>query len=71
MGQVTATLAEAMANRGLNLAAAAALFEQAFIAAVLERHNGNYSHAAHGLGIHRNTLRSKLRRANNGSRHDD
>lgn len=55
-------LSQAFLDRGLTLAEAASLFEHGFITAVLGRHSGNLSQAAQTLGIHRNTLRSKLRR---------
>lgn len=62
MGRAASALAEAMVSRGLSLFEAAALFEHTFISKVLELNGGNCSHAAQVLGIHRNTLRSKMRR---------
>jgi Fis family transcriptional regulator len=36
--------------------------ESHFLRQVLQRHDGNQSRAAAALGIHRNTLRNKMRR---------
>jgi two-component system response regulator AauR len=59
-------VADAMLDRGLDLEAAIAAFEAKYVRAALERHSGNLSQAAQALGIHRNTLRAKLKR--NGAR---
>jgi DNA-binding NtrC family response regulator len=61
-----ATLADALLDRGLDLADAVKIFETRYLQAAVERHEGNISRASAILGIHRNTLRSKLQR--NGHR---
>jgi DNA-binding NtrC family response regulator len=61
-----ATLADALLDRGLNLTDAIKIFETRYLQAAVERHEGNISRASAVLGIHRNTLRSKLQR--NGHR---
>lgn len=66
MGEAFASLADAMLDRGLGLEEALAALEGRYVRAAVERHGGNLSQAAHALGIHRNTLRAKLKR--NGAR---
>jgi len=66
LGDTVASVADAMLDRGLDLEAAIAAFEAKYVRAALERHSGNLSQAAQALGIHRNTLRAKLKR--NGAR---
>jgi DNA-binding NtrC family response regulator len=66
LGDTVASLADALLDRGLDLEAAVAAFEAKYVRAALERHDGNLSQAAQALGIHRNTLRAKLKR--NGAR---
>jgi DNA-binding NtrC family response regulator len=66
LGDALARLAEALLTRGVPLQDAMDAFELRFLKAAVHRHGGNLSHAATELGIHRNTLRSKLQR--NGRR---
>jgi DNA-binding NtrC family response regulator len=66
LGDAVSSLADALLDRGLDLEAAVAAFEAKYVRAALERHDGNLSQAAQALGIHRNTLRAKLKR--NGAR---
>lgn len=66
LGDSFATVTDALLDRGISLEEAVAAFEARLVRAALERHGGNLSQAALTLGIHRNTLRSKLHR--NGSR---
>jgi DNA-binding NtrC family response regulator len=61
-----AKLADALLDRGLDLTDAVKIFETRYLQAAVERHEGNISRASAVLGIHRNTLRSKLQR--NGHR---
>jgi DNA-binding protein Fis len=51
-----------MVAGGIRLEEALREFEIHFINQVLRQHNGNQSRAAEALGMHRNTLRNKLRR---------
>ena len=66
LGDNIAILADALLDRGLELDEAVGAFEARYLRAALARHGGNLSQAAQSLGIHRNTLRSKLQR--NGGR---
>ncbi len=49
-----------MIEKGIKLEEAKEEFEKRFIAAALEKRRGNKTKAAKLLGIHRNTLHSKL-----------
>ena len=51
-----------MVGGGIHMDEAVREVETHFLRQVLQRHQGNQSKAAADLGIHRNTLRSKLRR---------
>lgn len=62
MKQEMESLADEMVAGGIRLEEALRELEIHFIKQVLHRHNGNQSRAAEALGIHRNTLRNKLRR---------
>lgn len=66
LGDAITRIAEALAARGVPLGDAVDAFELRFLQAAVRRHGGNLSQAAAELGIHRNTLRSKLHR--NGCR---
>ncbi|MCU0292005.1 MAG: helix-turn-helix domain-containing protein [Thermoanaerobaculaceae bacterium] len=66
LGDALTRLADALLARGVPLQDAMDAFELRFLKAAVHRHGGNLSHAATELGIHRNTLRSKLQR--NGRR---
>jgi DNA-binding NtrC family response regulator len=68
VGQSLATVAGALLDRGVRLDEAMASFEAGYLRGALDRHNGNLSQAAAALGIHRNTLRAKLRRDGRGRR---
>lgn len=59
-------LTDALLDRGLDLADALRIFESRYVRAAVDRHEGNLSRASAVLGVHRNTLRSKLQR--NGHR---
>jgi DNA-binding protein Fis len=49
-----------MVERGILFDEAVTEFEKKFIKRVLDHSNGNQSHAARVLGIHRNTLSRKI-----------
>ncbi len=49
-------------DRGLPLGDALSAFELRYLREAVQRSHGNLSQAAAKLGIHRNTLRSKLQR---------
>jgi DNA-binding NtrC family response regulator len=66
LGDGIASLADALLDRGVELEEAVAAFEARYVRTAVARHSGNLSQAAEALGIHRNTLRSKLQR--NGGR---
>lgn len=66
LGDALTRIADALLERGVLLQEAVDAFELRFLQAAVKRHAGNLSHAAAELGIHRNTLRSKLQR--NGHR---
>ncbi len=51
-----------MVSGGIRLDEAVRELEAQFLRQVLARHNGNQSKAATFLGMHRNTLRNKMRR---------
>ena len=65
-GTALGTVADALLDRGLQLDEALNLFEVRYVRSAVDRHSGNLSQAAAALGIHRNTLRSKLQK--NGQR---
>lgn len=54
-------LIDEMIDGGIRLEAALAEFEKCFILKALERHQGHLSNTAKFLGIHRNTLSSRLK----------
>jgi DNA-binding NtrC family response regulator len=66
LGDVLGNVADALLDRGLQLDEALNVFEVRYVRSAMARHAGNLSQAAAALGIHRNTLRSKLQR--NGQR---
>lgn len=51
-----------MVAGGIRMDEAVRELEAHFLRHVLEKHKGNQSKAARALGIHRNTLRNKMRR---------
>ncbi len=51
-----------MVAGGIRMDEAVRELEAHFLRRVLEQHKGNQSKAARALGIHRNTLRNKMRR---------
>lgn len=68
--QLTDALASAagkLMDRGLPLGDAVSAFELRYLREAVRRNRGNLSQAAAMLGIHRNTLRSKLQRNGNRS----
>lgn len=66
LGDAMSQVVETLLDRGVLLAEALAAFEVCYARAALARQGGNLSQAAISLGIHRNTLRTKLQR-NGGS----
>lgn len=48
-------------TKGILWPEAVAQFEKLFILRVLSQNNGNLSHAATTMGVHRNTLSKKIR----------
>ena len=54
------SLVEEMVQGGIRLEDAVAEFEKCFILKALERHQGHLSQTAKFLGIHRNTLLTKM-----------
>lgn len=66
LGDALGNVADALLDRGLQLDEALNVFEVRYVRSAMVRHAGNLSQAAAALGIHRNTLRSKLQR--NGQR---
>lgn len=66
LGDSMSRVVEALLDRRVGLADAMAAFELCYLRAAVNRGNGSLSQTASELGIHRNTLRSKLRR--NGAR---
>ena len=61
VGDSLGALADALLDRGVGLGEAVQAFEARYVRAAVARHDGNISQAAVSLGIHRNTLRWKLR----------
>ena len=57
----TEALAREMAERGIYLAEAMKEFEKSFVSVALEMSQHNQCKAAKILGLHRNTLQSKVR----------
>jgi DNA-binding NtrC family response regulator len=55
------SLVEEMIQGGIRYEDAVAAFEKCFILKALERHQGNLSKTAMFLGIHRNTLSSRVK----------
>lgn len=55
-------VADVLLAHGVQLGEAIQAFEARYVRAAVARHAGNLSQAACALGVHRNTLRSKLRR---------
>ena len=49
-----------LVSQGVTLAQARQIFERQFILASLRLNQGNLSRSANNLGIHRNTLRTKV-----------
>ncbi len=66
LGDALGDVADALLDRGLQLDEALNVFEVRYVRSAVARHGGNLSQAAAALGIHRNTLRSKMQR--NGQR---
>ena len=62
LGDALGNVADALLDRGLRLDEALNVFEVRYVRSAVARHGGNLSQAAAALGIHRNTLRSKLQR---------
>lgn len=56
------SLIEEMVSGGILLEQAVKELERRYIQAVLDRCDGNRSRAAKRLGIHRNTLRNKIKK---------
>ncbi len=54
-------LAEKLVGSGLTLAQGVREFEKQYIVATLRCNDGNVTRSAEALGIHRNTLRNKVR----------
>lgn len=68
LGDTLSTVADALLDRGVQLDEALRLFELRYTRCAVARQDGNLSQAAAALGIHRNTLRSKLQRDGQRSR---
>ncbi len=66
LGDRMADIAERLLDRGVGLDEALQAFEARYVSAAVERNDGNLSQAAAALGIHRNTLRLKLKRIGRG-----
>lgn len=62
MRQQLESLTSEMIAGGIRLDEALREFEGQFLRVVLRANNGNQSRTAEALGMHRNTLRNKLRR---------
>jgi DNA-binding NtrC family response regulator len=62
IGDVLGTVADGLLDRGLHLDEALNVFETRYVRLAVDRARGNISQAAAALGIHRNTLRSKLQK---------
>ncbi|MEM6453870.1 MAG: helix-turn-helix domain-containing protein [Acidobacteriota bacterium] len=56
-----ASLVDVLVPLGIPLGQARDAFERQYILAALMHHDGNLGRAADALGIHRNTLRNKVR----------
>ncbi len=54
-------LVDEMIDGGIRLEDALSVFERCFITKALERHQGHLSKTAKFLGIHRNTLSSRVK----------
>lgn len=54
------SLVDHLVCRGVTLTQARQIFERQFILASLRLNQGNFNRSANHLGIHRNTLRSKV-----------
>jgi len=59
--RLDALVAEMIAG-GIRMDEAVRALEAQFLRHTLQQHRGNQSRAADALGIHRNTLRSRMRR---------
>ena len=68
LSEVVGSAAGLLLDRGLPLEDALSAFELRYVREALRRSHGNLSQAAARLGIHRNTLRSKLQRNGDASR---
>jgi DNA-binding NtrC family response regulator len=64
VGDSMAAVADALLDHGVSLSEAMLAFEARYVRAAVARHDGNISQAAATLGVHRNTLRWKMRRDN-------
>lgn len=62
LGGALASVADALLDHGISLEEAVNVFVAGYVRSAVDRHDGNLSQAAAALGIHRNTLRSKLQR---------
>ena len=62
VGDSLGEAADTLLEHGVQLSEAMHAFEARFVRAAVARHGGNMSQAAAALGVHRNTLRWKLRR---------
>ena len=51
-----------MIDKGILFSEAVEQFENCFVAEVVRRNTGHLMHAAHQMGLHRNTLAKKLTR---------
>jgi DNA-binding NtrC family response regulator len=69
IGDAFADLAGVLLERGVGLEEAVQAFEARYVREAVVRSQGNLSQAASLLGIHRNTVRNKLKR--NGGRPRD
>jgi DNA-binding NtrC family response regulator len=62
LSEAFATVTDLLLDRGVGLEEAVNAFSSGYVRSALRRNGGNLSQAAASLGIHRNTLRSKLGR---------
>jgi DNA-binding NtrC family response regulator len=62
LSEAFATVTDLLLDRGVGLEEAVSAFSCGYVRSALRRKGGNLSQAAASLGIHRNTLRSKLGR---------
>lgn len=60
MKEALESLIAEMVDKGIRFDEALGEFERRFIKRVLDRSQGNRTHAAEALGMHRNTLSRKL-----------